>query len=37
VKPIVFAMPGNETLAQSLAAHLSAESGASEIRQFPRW
>ncbi len=35
MKPIVFAMPGNETLAQSLAAHLSAEFGASEIRQFP--
>ena len=35
MKPVVFAMPGNETMARSLSTHLSAELGTREIRQFP--
>ena len=33
--PLVFAFPGNEALARSLAAELGAEPGACEIRHFP--
>ncbi len=35
MKPVVFAMAGNETFARSLSTPLSAELGAREIRQFP--
>ncbi len=35
MKPVVVAMPGNEQLADDLAAHLSLERGAATVRRFP--
>lgn len=35
MKPVVIAMPGNEQLADELAAHLSLERGAATVRRFP--
>lgn len=35
MKQIVFALPGNETMAKGLAGKLNAEYGQSTIRQFP--
>ena len=35
MQPIVFALPGNETLAKSIADKLRAEAGQTEIRHFP--
>lgn len=35
MKPIVFALPGNETLAKSIAGAIHADLGESVIRQFP--
>lgn len=35
MRPIIFAMPGNETVAQALAAALGAETGEIEHRRFP--
>lgn len=35
MKPIVFALPGNETFAQQLATALEADTGETTIRNFP--
>jgi len=35
MKPLIFSLPGNETLAASLARELDAEPGSVEIRRFP--
>lgn len=35
MKPIIFSLPGNESLAESIAAGIKAEKGDFEIRQFP--
>lgn len=35
MKPIVFALPGNEVLAKSIASAIKADLGESVIRQFP--
>lgn len=35
MKPIVFALPGNENLARSIATAMQAELGENTIRQFP--
>jgi ribose-phosphate pyrophosphokinase len=35
MRPLIFSLPGNETLAASLARELDAEPGAVEIRRFP--
>lgn len=35
MKPVLFALPGNENLTQKLVRHLGAEAGAAEIRKFP--
>ena len=35
MKPIVFALPGNEALAKSIAKAVQADLGESVIRQFP--
>jgi ribose-phosphate pyrophosphokinase len=35
MRPLIFSLPGNETLAASLARGLDAEPGAVEIRRFP--
>lgn len=34
-RPLLFAMPGNEAFAVSLARHLDADTGALEVRRFP--
>ena len=34
-KPLLFALPGNEAFAASLARHLGAERGVLEVRRFP--
>jgi ribose-phosphate pyrophosphokinase len=34
-RPLLFAMPGNESFAAALARHLNAEVGALEVRRFP--
>jgi ribose-phosphate pyrophosphokinase len=34
-RPLLFAMPGNDAMAASLARHLGAEAGALEVRRFP--
>lgn len=33
--PVVFALPGSETMARSIAQHLRGELGSAEIRRFP--
>lgn len=35
MKPVVFALPGNEAMARSVARHLRAKIGSTEIRRFP--
>jgi ribose-phosphate pyrophosphokinase len=35
MKPIVFALPGNEAMARSVARHLRGRIGSAEIRRFP--
>ena len=35
MRPLLFSVPGNETLSAALARELDAESGAVEIRRFP--
>lgn len=35
MRPLLFSLPGNETLSASLARELDAEPGAVEIRRFP--
>lgn len=35
MKPVIFALPGNETLVKSLAQSVDAEIGQAEIRSFP--
>ena len=35
MKPLLFALPGNEELTSRLSAHLAAERGDLESRRFP--
>jgi ribose-phosphate pyrophosphokinase len=35
MKPVVFALPGNEAMARSVARHLRGTIGSAEIRRFP--
>jgi ribose-phosphate pyrophosphokinase len=35
MKPVVFALPGNEAMARNVARHLRGKIGSSEIRRFP--
>ena len=35
MKPVVIAMPGNESLSGELAAHLDLKNGAATVRRFP--